>query len=148
MKDWISAELSSVDLKDERLNNRFCRILGSLSEQSSASLPVSLKGHSELTAAYRFFSNTRVNFENVLKPHVEKTLKRFSCQDIVLLIGDTTEIANKRPSRNMKGDGYLDSTRRGTLLHVLVGFTDNGVALGSVSAELINRGKGNISLVK
>ncbi len=91
-------------------------------------------------AAYRFFNNEKIGFENVLEPHIEATSRRMADQPVVILAQDTTEIDLTRPEQQVVGAGPLDgSARRGTLLHPLMGFTPDGTPLGIVYAETWTR---------
>jgi hypothetical protein len=59
-------ELKTINLSDQRLNRRLGEILGSLGEHPNQSIPTACGGHAETMAAYRFFDNDNVTFENVL----------------------------------------------------------------------------------
>jgi hypothetical protein len=141
MRSWIEEELSCIDFEDERLDSRMLKVLEELSKHPSKSIPSACSGHSEMTAAYRFFSNEKVTFDGVLEPHIEQSKTRISNHPVVLLIADSTEIENKRPNQNMDGVGYLSDSRRGMLLHPFVAFTPQRVPLGIIHSELINRAK-------
>lgn len=56
-RDWISSELQTAQLNDERLNKRFAEVLQALSQKPQLSIPAACGGHSETMAAYRFFEN-------------------------------------------------------------------------------------------
>ncbi len=87
-------------------------------------------------AAYRFFNNDKVGFESVLHSHLEATGRRMAEQPVVILEQDTTEIDLSRPQKQVKGAGPLDcDSRRGVLLHPLMGFTPDGTPLGIAYAE-------------
>lgn len=133
---WVIEEMNDVDLGDKRLNDRFAVILDQLSGHPNASIPAACGGYAETTAAYRFFDNKNVGFENVLEPHLEATGRRMAGQPVVILAQDTTEIDLTRPAQQVVGAGPLDgNTRRGVLLHPLIGFTPDGTPLGIVYAE-------------
>jgi hypothetical protein len=130
---WITEELRTVDLNDQRLNKRLHLILSQLAARPTASIPAACGGCAETNAAYRFFDNDKVGFDNVLEPHVESTWLRIEQQPVVLLVNDTTEIDLTRPSQQVEGAGPLDgNSRRGALLHLLHALTPDGTPLGSV----------------
>lgn len=132
---WILEELESADLSDKRLNDRLRQILSHFSQQPAASIPAACGGCAELLAAYRFFDNEKVGFDNILQPHIQKTWARIDAQPVVLMVNDTTEINMTRPVRQVEGVGPLDGNSRfGALLHVLHAFTPDGTPLGSVNA--------------
>lgn len=135
LPSWILEELQSADLTDERLNHRLRQILSQFSKQPAASIPAACGGHAELQAAYRFFDNDKVRFDNILKPHIENSWVRIAAQPVVLMVNDTTEINLTRPVQQVEGAGPLDGdTRRGILLHALHAFTTDGTPLGTVDA--------------
>jgi len=99
-----------------------------------------------MQAAYRFFDNDKVTFDEILHPHIHKSVDRIkalvedsAAPKVVLLVQDTTEIDLTRPASTVAGTGYLDRTRRGVLLHPLQAFTPDGIPLGTVHAQYIIR---------
>lgn len=137
---WVSDEMENVDLKDERLNRRFGEVLLQLGGHPTASIPAACGGYAETAAAYRWFDNPKVNFHNVLQPHIKATRRRMADQPIVILAQDTTEIDLTRPEQQVEGAGRLDGgSRRGALLHPLHGFTPDGTPLGTVHAAVWTR---------
>jgi hypothetical protein len=137
---WVTEEMEDVDLQDKRLNQRLGVILDHLAGRPTASIPAACGGYAETMAAYRFFDNEKVGFENVLHPHLEATAKRMAEQSVVILVQDTTEINLTRPDQQVVGAGPLDGdTRRGAFLHPLMAFTPDGTPLGTVYAEAWTR---------
>ena len=133
---WVIEEMKDVDLQDKRLNSRLAVILDQLGGHPTASIPAACGGYAEMMAAYRFFNNEKVGFENILQPHIESTARRMAQQPVVILAQDTTEIDLTRPEMQVVGAGPLDGdTRRGAFLHPLLGFTPDGTPLGIVYAE-------------
>jgi Transposase DNA-binding/Transposase DDE domain len=136
---WSEAEVATVDLGDERLNARMGILLSSLGSRPNLSIPAACKGRAEMEAAYRFFDNDKVTFDKVLQPHIDQTMQRMAQQQVALLVQDTSEIDVTRPKQEMVGAGTLDGVRSGFLLHEMQAFTTEGVPLGTVWAEIINR---------
>lgn len=137
---WVIEEMKDVDLQDKRLNERLAVILDLLSGHPTASIPAACGGYAEMMAAYRFFNNEKVSFENVLQPHIEATARRMAEHPVVILAQDTTEIDLTRPERQVVGAGPLaGGVRRGAFLHPLMGFTPDGTPLGIVCAEAWTR---------
>ncbi|MCA9070931.1 MAG: transposase [Planctomycetaceae bacterium] len=128
-----------MDLKDKRLDDRMQIVLDQLGAMPTASIPAACGGNAEMTAAYRFFDNPKVDFGNVLEPHMEATHRRIAEYDLVLLVQDTTEIVLDRPRSCVEGAGLLDDSRRGFFLHPTVAFTPDGTPLGVVFAEAWTR---------
>lgn len=139
---WVSEEMKSAQLSDQRLNRRLEEVLSALAERPTASIPAACGGHAEMAAAYRFFNNDKVTFDRVLASHIERTRERVAAQPVALLIQDTTELDFTRPAQPMEGAGYLDnSPRRGAFLHPLVAFTPDGTPLGTCWAKVWTRDK-------
>ena len=88
-----------------------------------------------MEAAYRFFANEKVTFEQILRPHIDATRERLDREGGVILAQDTTEIDLTRPEQQVSGAGPLDNgSRRGVLLHEMHAFTPDGTPLGTVHA--------------
>jgi hypothetical protein len=117
-------------------------LLSALGNRPNLSIPAACGGKAEIAAAYRFFDNEKVTFDKVLEAHITRTLERLRGQKTVLLVQDTTEIDLTRPEREVAGAGTLDGVRPGVLLHEMQAFGPDGVPLGTVWAEVINRTEG------
>jgi hypothetical protein len=132
---WVVDEMKTASLRDKRLNARMMMILDQLGSRPTGSIPNACGGYAETTAAYRFFDNDRVTFEDVLQPHVDATLRRIEAQASVILVQDTTELDLTRPKTQVVGTGPMDaSSRRGLFLHPLHAFTPDGTPLGTLRA--------------
>ncbi len=137
---WVIEELKEADLRDERLNKRFAEILSQFSGHPTASIPSACGGYAETIAAYRFFNNEKVGFENILQVHIEAANRRMANQRVIILAQDTTEIDLTRPERQVVGAGPLaGNTRRGVFLHPMIGFTPDGTPMGIAYAEAWTR---------
>ena len=124
-------EIQDVELLDRRLEQRYRKLLDSLSQASTASIPAACNDRAEMVAAYRFFDNDKVNFENVIAPHIESTYRRIKRQSIALLVQDTTELDLTRPHSEVEGVGPLQNGNRcGALLHMLHAFYNGRYAVG------------------
>jgi hypothetical protein len=132
---WIQEEMSTVDLKDKRLDRRLREVLSQLGDHPTASIPTACGGHAEMTGAYRLFDNEKATFEAILQPHIEATRQRIAQQPLVLLVQDTSEIDVTRPEQQVEGAGPLDGGARwGALLHPLHAFAPDGTPLGTLHA--------------
>jgi Transposase DNA-binding/Transposase Tn5 dimerisation domain len=137
LSTWAIDEMKTADLADRRLNRRLTRLLSDLGQRPTASIPAACGGHTEMTAAYRFFDNDKVTFERVLRPHHERTTERIAAQPVALIVQDTTEVDLSRPASQVIGAGPMDvPCRRGVFLHVTEAFTVDGTPLGAVAAEV------------
>lgn len=136
LASWIVEETKEADLPDKRLNDRLKVILDQLAGKPTASIPAACGGYAEMMGAYRFFNNQKVDFKNVLQPHIESTTKRIAEHPVVILAQDTTEIDLTQPEQQVVGAGPLScDTQRGLFLHPLIGFTPDGTPLGVVYAQ-------------
>ena len=139
---WVEKEVAGVDLGDERLDARMAIVLDALGNRPNMSIPAACRGRAEMEGAYRFFDNAKVTFDKVLAPHIARTRERLVEQKVALLVQDTTEMDLTRPEQEVVGAGELDGSRRGFLLHEMQAFTPEGVPLGTVWAEILNRTDG------
>jgi len=131
--DWINQELLSVDLRDQRLNQRFAEVLQALSQHPNVSIPTACNGYAEIMASYRFFANPKITLDKILQPHRLATGKRLAEQEVVLCVQDTTELDLTRPKQQIRGLGPIGSgKRRGAYLHLLTTFTPDGTPLGTL----------------
>lgn len=73
---WSEKELSGIDLGDARLNKRSVKLLERLGDKPTASIPAACKGWAETYAAYRFFAQEEIGWEDILAPHFKCTLQR------------------------------------------------------------------------
>jgi len=88
----LAAELDGVALGDLRLNRRARRLLGTVGEKPTLSIPAACGGWGETRAAYRLFDHPEVSAERVLAPHIARTEQRLREHPRVLCIQDTTEL--------------------------------------------------------
>jgi hypothetical protein len=141
LASWVIEEMKDLDLQDKRLNERLGAVLDMLGQRPNASIPAALDGgHTETTAAYRLFDNSKVGFENILASHINATFERVSQQPTIVLVQDTTEVDLTRPEQQVKGAGLLDGhARYGEFLHPLMGFTPDGTPLGTMYAQIWTR---------
>jgi hypothetical protein len=139
---WAEGELVGADFGDARLDDRFAILLSDMGNRPNLSIPAACLGRAEIKAAYRFFDNDKVTFERVLEPHLARTKDRMAGHEVVLLVQDTTEVDVTRPEQDVEGAGDLDRARRGFLLHEMHAFTPDGIPLGTVWTEVLNRVEG------
>lgn len=138
MEDGIGAELTGIDLGDERLNRRSKKVLDALAANPQVSVNAACSGWSETLAAYRFFDNPAVEPEKILAPHQEATKQRIQAQPVVLVIQETTEL--DFTAHPPKDTGCLNKPYRyGFYDHTLLAVTPQRVCLGVVGDEQFDR---------
>ena len=140
LASWVTAEMETADLRDERLNKRLRMVLSQLAQRPTASIPAACGGSAEMAAAYRFFANEKATFDNILEAHAAASRRRLAAQPVAILAQDTTEVDLTRPEQVVVGAGPLDGHARvGALLHLLHGFAADGTPLGTLHATAWTR---------
>ena len=89
---WAQEEFGFAQLRDKRRNKRLMNIAQHLAANPGGTLPQAFPDWAELKAAYRFFGQAGVGYEQILAPHVERTQKACRQPGEYLLIEDTTEL--------------------------------------------------------
>ena len=129
MNDWV-AELETINLGDQRLNERARQVLAELGAQPEASIPAACGGWPEAKAASRLFDHERVGSQEVLEPQAAGSEQRLHEHPRVLCIQDPTELDDTGKS-DIDGLGPLNyETRRGLSLHPTLAVTPERVPLG------------------
>src|SRR3982751_342562 len=105
----IRGEYEGADLGDARREQRLVRLAEQLARAPATSFPKAAASDSELEATYRFLGNDRVTPEEILMPHVRRTLARMAEQAAPVVVGhDTTGFnfgASKREDLGQVGRG-------------------------------------------
>lgn len=136
---WVENEIKTVNFGDKRIDSRVEKILNELGDKPTYSIPQACGGWGETVAAYRFFDNDKVNFDNVLDNHKQATLERIKEQKVALLPQDTTELIHVK-TKGAKGLGTIKETEKEEIfLHPVIAITPNKVPLGVVSAKYWQR---------
>lgn len=136
---WAGEELVDAELGDERRVLRLMRVVESLVEHADQSVPQGCGNLAETRAAYRLWSNGRVDWQAILEPHRRRTAERAASRPLVLVAQDTTEI-NLSHHPATRGLGYLARAEcRGLLVHTCLAMTPEGVPLGVVDQQAWTR---------
>ncbi|WP_370151361.1 IS4/Tn5 family transposase DNA-binding protein [Bradyrhizobium japonicum] len=61
IETWVDREVAGCEFKDERLGRRFCKLLAQIGSDMGQSIPLVCQDWANTKAAYRFFSNERVD---------------------------------------------------------------------------------------
>lgn len=140
MSESLAAELSGARFGDVRLSKRLGIIVNRLENKPNMSIPGASQHRAEMEAAYRFFDNDKVSPEAILAPHVEATRQRIAAVEVALLVQDTTELDLTRPQQQVQGAGPLEcESRLGLFHHPLMGFTPEGLCLGTLWSKTWSR---------
>lgn len=151
-EDWVDRETIDGAFKDDRLGRRFKTLLADIGGAIGASLPFACQDWANTKAAYRFFSNERVDEVDILSGHFQATANRFAASDgMVLVLQDTTEFSFKR--ERPEQIGFTKSIRTskdrrksvhsvcGILMHASLAVTTDGLPLGVAAIKFWSRKK-------
>ncbi|MBP0633731.1 IS4 family transposase, partial [Cupriavidus sp. AcVe19-1a] len=128
-----------IDLGDRRLNKRAMLLAESLAKNPSASIPSACGGWAETAAAYRFLSQDRLEWHDILTPHWQCAAERMQACEVVLCIQDTTEL--DFDGKATAGLGPLSyEAQRGMYLHPTYAVTPAREPLGVLDAWMWARG--------
>src|SRR5580765_3961801 len=94
---WVGRETAGCEFGDARLGDRFRKLLAQIGSAMGQSIPLVCQDWANTKAAYRFFSNHRVNEADILAGHFQSTRERTVASDgPVLVLHDTTEFSYQR----------------------------------------------------
>ena len=97
MDAWVEREVEGCDFPDARLKARFGKLLCRLGKKIGAPLPAACQDWAATKAAYRFFSNPRVDESIILAGHFAATKSRIAAaKGFILVLHDTTEFSYQR----------------------------------------------------
>src|SRR3954451_8634860 len=148
MDAWVDRELDGGEFPDRRLEARLGKVLGDLGRRIGGTLPAACQDWAATKAAYRFFSNPRVNEGVILAGHLAATKARFAATSgPILVLHDTTEFSFTRDNPEAIGRLSLLKTRHatvtlcGVLMHSSLVLTPEGVPLGLAAVKFWTRDK-------
>jgi hypothetical protein len=135
---WAAEEFKKIDLGDVRLNARAVLLAERLSSKPMESIPNACSGWSETQAAYRFLSNEKANWQELMESHWACCVERMRAHAVVLNIQDTTELDFN--GRQTEGLGPLSyEAQRGMYLHPTYAVTPEREPLGVMDAWMWSR---------
>src|SRR5262252_1602995 len=152
-ESWADREVAGCKFKDLRLGERFRKLLKQIGSAIGQAIPFACQDWANTKAAYRFFSNDRVNEEAILSGHFQATRDRFAATDgYVLVLHDTTEFTFKREKPELIGStckvNRKDKKGRttfhtvcGVLMHSSLAVTTEGLPLGLAAIKFWTRKK-------
>jgi len=148
MDVWVEGELDGCDFPDQRLKARLGTLLGDLGRRIGGTIPAACQDWAATKAAYRFFSNPRVDEAAILAGHFAATTARFAATSgTVLVLHDTTEFSFTRDTPEGVGQlsfvkgRHVTHTVCGLLLHSSLVVTTAGVPLGLAAVKFWTRQK-------
>ena len=109
---WSHCEIDESAFSDARLGRRCGDLLCRLSDRMGGTIPLACQDWASTKAAYRFFSNPKVEEGDILAGHFDATRQRFAVTDgPILVLQDTTEFTYQR--RNSHAVGFTKSVNSG-----------------------------------
>jgi hypothetical protein len=151
---WLDKEPVGCDLADERLNRRLRKLLAQVGGAMGQSIPLVCQDWANTKAAYRFFSNDRVNEADILAGHFLSTRDRMANQHgLVLMLHDTAEFTYQRERPEANGitrsvNSGLDKAGRvrshtlcGIMMHSHLAISTDGLPLGLAAIKFWTRDK-------
>ena len=127
--EWAQEEFAFADLGEPRLNKRVVNIATHLAANPGGTLPQAFADWAELKAAYRFFDNPRVDFQKVVRPHVERTRRACREPGEYLIIEDSSNLDYSRHRRTQDLGVIGDGEGRGFELHTALAVRVEGWTL-------------------
>lgn len=151
---WVDEEVAAGQLPDKRLDRRLRQVFDQMGGAMGQTIPRACQDWANTKAAYRFFSNSRVNEHAILKGHFEATRDRVAAAEgPILVVQDTTEFSYQRERPELIGftksiNSGKDNTGRlrhhticGLLMHSSLAVTTQGVPLGLAAVKFWTRDK-------
>ena len=69
--NYAAAEFENIDLGYPRRNRRAIRLIDHLSAKPAANIPQACGDWADIMAAYRFFGNEEVQWQDIPVPHIK-----------------------------------------------------------------------------
>jgi hypothetical protein len=135
--DWCAHELADLDLGDQRLERRACKILHARWAQPQATFYGTFASWSPAKAAYGFIEHRKapISLPGLLSGHSQATQARMAAEPWVLLPQDTTTL-NYTGLSQTTGLGPMGEEKgQGLWLHSLLAVRPDGIPLGVLAAH-------------
>jgi len=135
--DWTEEEFGTVPFFDERLKQRLFTLVADFFAQPGELIPQVSNGSAAKTkAAYRFFKNSNVDMQTLLRPHIESTIERLRSHPVILAVQDTTTLSyTGHPPEGAGPINTSQNTAVGLMLHDTMAFTAEGTPLGLLNVQ-------------
>lgn len=133
----IANEFKTVNLGDQRLNERLKQIASDLSRSPQSSIPQATGSWARTKGAYRFFDHPEVSPQRILVSHQEATVERMQKEKTVLMVQDTTglQYASQQAGSGLGAIGGCSDKALGLWLHTTLALNEHGSALGIVDVQ-------------
>jgi hypothetical protein len=123
---WAQSQFSSAKLGDRRRTQRLVKIATNLAQSPGGTLPQAFPVWSELKAAYRFFEQPKITFEEIQRPHWQQTRAACHQPGQYLMIEDTSLLDFTDHPLTEELGPIGDGRGRGLLLHTTLALRIEG----------------------
>ena len=139
--NWPQEEFGTVQFFDERLKQRLFTLAADFFAQPGELIPQASNGSAAKTkAAYRFFENSNVDMQTLVRPHIESTIERLRSHPVILAVQDSTALTyTEHPP---EGAGPINTSQNsavGLMVHDTMAFTPDGTPLGLLNVQCWGR---------
>jgi hypothetical protein len=144
--NWVNNEFQATDLGDQRLNKRLSKIIERFTDSPVSPINQACDDWSETKAAYRFFRNDKVKYQEIAKGHQQATTCRADSLKTILAVQDTTYFTYTHPKT--KGLCKLTKNRGkhkeevpvlGLVMHSTLAVDCDGLPLGVCNQQIYSR---------
>jgi hypothetical protein len=139
--DWTQEEFGTVQFFDERLKRRLFTRAADFFAQPGELIPQASNGSAAKTkAAYRFFENSNVDMQTLLRPHMESTIERLRSHPVILAVQDSTALSYT--AHPPEGAGPINTSQNsavGLMVHDTMAFTPDGTPQGLLNVQCWGR---------
>jgi hypothetical protein len=139
--DWTEEEFGRVQFFDGRLKRRLYTLAADFFAQPGELIPQASNGSAaKIKAAYRFFENSNVDMQTLLRPHIESTLDRVRSHPVILAVQDSTTLTYT--AHPPEGAGPINNSQNsavGLMVHDTMAFTPDGTPLGVLDVQCWGR---------
>jgi hypothetical protein len=136
LRQWVTQELTTVSLRDTRLERRLRTLVTQLAQQPTASIPQACGSWKDTKAAYRFFANPKVSHAAILAGHRPAVLERMADEDLVLAVQDTTSLDYTHHPQTRDLGPLEHPAHQGLLVHSSLAVSAAGVPLGLLDQQV------------
>ena len=136
---WVAAELSSLDLGDQRRSNRTKLMVQRFADRPGGSIPSMCANDAEAKAAYRLLSNPAVEPQAIRDALQNACLGRLDGLDVVLVAQDTMflDFTSHPGTVGLGPTGGGDgSAGHGMIVHSAIAISGDGIPLGLLHQQV------------
>jgi hypothetical protein len=141
---WVNAEFNGIDCSDKRLTKRFIKVAQSMMDSPDSNIHQAMGNWSDSKAAFRLFDNNKLEYDEILKPHAQRSIeraRRLEGDEILLAIQDSTTLNYTHHKKKIginklfRTPGFANDVK-GFHLHNTLLITEDGLPLGLLNQEV------------